>query len=751
MPPPGDNAGKLGHRYEGIWTIDCLLQLAAGESQSLTVELIDHEGRGIEFVVRHLDGTREFHSAKRQRSEGEWSLAVLTRPSGTTGRSILKDLFDKLGASLDNRCCFVSSTGANDLRELAERARALDTADAFLKALTSKRLRDYFERYLLPLTSNDPTLAHDFLRRTRVTLIDQASLTAKVEQRIAYLVYRLDLPEVFGTEVRELLGGFISDHLGTEIRGEDVWRYLLGFRYAKRHWAADPTIHDCVRRGNQTCIRTVESELINGMHIGREESQSIVDGVTCANGSPIILVSAAAGAGKSCVLAQAVQALEARGVPLLVVRMDRHDAAHNTQDIGRHMELPRSPAVVLAGLANGGDCVLLIDQVDAISQVSGRYPHLWEVFDSLCVEADAYPKMRLVIACRDFDLEHDRRLRKLRRSNQVKQIAVPPLSPQAIDAAILEAGCDPASLTPQEKALLGTPLHLYLFLNNPDGEQQQVPFRNIGDLFDRYWDRKEKSIAAREGHASGWIKVIDRLCETMSRDFTVYAPRVILDEWTTTVDAMMSEHVLVLDGNQVRFFHESFFDYAFARRFLARGNTLLEFLRSSEQHLFRRSQVRQVLAFQRDQDYETYLAELRALLADSGVRFHIKRLVVGWLGSLSDPKPGEWKIVEAMLPDHDLRRHILPSIRNSLPWFDLLFTQGILSGWLASDDRELTERALWFLLLDRAEGTRGCCGCPPRSVCGENCRVDKPSAELLFPWEYVPQSGNPRSLPESLG
>lgn len=707
MPRAGGEADKLGNRYEGIWTIGRLLELAAAKSESLTVEPIGDEAIGIEFVVRHVDGTRECHSAKRQRTRGEWSLAVLTRKDKKTGRSILNDLFARLSTDGKHRCCFVSSTGANDFRELAERAHRRQTLSDFQDDLkSSDPLRQTFEKSVLPITSNDWGVAYEYLRRMQVVLIDEATLTRQVEQQIAYLVYRPDSREFSEVEVRVLLGDFIFDSLGTEIRDDAVWAFLSKFGYAKRDWATDTTIRDVVRERNRAYVRTVEFELINGARVPREETQTIVDEVRRGDGAKTVLASAAAGVGKSCVIAQAVDTLEAHDVPVLVVRMDRHGDAQYTQEIGIQMGLPGSPAVVLAGLASGRDSVLVVDQLDAVSQVSGRYPHLWEVFDSLCREAAAYPNMRLVIACRDFDLQHDHRLRKLKQPEVVKHVPVQLLSIEDVDTAIAAAGCVATGLNLRQKELLRTPLHLYLFLDGLGDDRSEVGFRDIGELLDRHWDRKQRAVSTRLGHEGAWTAVIHKLCDTMSRDLTVYVPAVIVDEWRDTAAAMLTEHVLVRDENQIRFFHESFFDYAFARRFCATGQGLIELLHSGEQHLFRRSQVRQILAFLRDHARSQYVAELRELLKDARVRFHIKRLVLAWLGTLTHPTSDEWAIVEPLLGDPHIQLHGLPPIRNSLPWFDVLHELRVVARWLESPDEEMMNRGLWFLMFDQVQKQR---------------------------------------------
>ena len=67
------------------------------------------------------------------------------------------------------------------------------------------------------------------------------------------------------------------------------------------------------------------------------------------------------------------------------------------------------------------------------------------------------------------------------------------------------------------------------------------------------------------------------------------------------LNALASEGVVYVQNDAVGFFHESFFDYAFARAFVRSGGDLVQWLLDDEQHLFRRSQVRQVLQFLRGQ------------------------------------------------------------------------------------------------------------------------------------------------------
>ena len=706
MSRPGGEADKLGNRYEGIWTVGRLLEVARGTIDAIAVEPFGDEASGIEFVETHLDGTQEFHSVKRQRAQGEWSLYALTNADKATGRSVLGDLLGKLGSRQAARCVFVSGSGANDLHKLTDRARRRPTFEDFEVDLNGTgTLRSSFDKYVGKLVP-DSRAAYGFLRRLEVALQSETTLERNVDLVIELLVYRPDARTFQPLEVRLLLGQFILDNLGSESRAGDVWAFLAQFGYAKKDWVTDATLHDVVRQRNEAYVRTVEGELINGIRLARTDATRIIGSLTSVGGAKTVLVSAPAGVGKSCVIAQVLETLGVSNTPTICIRMDRHADARTTQELGIQLGLPRSPCVVLAGMANGAESVLIVDQLDAVSQVSGRYPHLWEVFDSLCREADRYPNMRLVVACRDFDLQHDARLRALKQPNIADHISIELLSIEEVETALGIAGCESSLLNAAQKEILRTPLHLFLLLEGRSDDTSGMHFRTIADLFDSFWQRKQKAVNTRVGQQADWTAVVDRLCDVMSRDLRVCAPAVVLDAWTDTTSAMQTEHILVRDENQIRFFHESFFDYAFARRFCASSGNVIQLLREGEQHLFRRSQVRQILTFMRDHSRDQYLLQLRQLLVDPKVRFHIKRLVFAWLGTVPDPTAEEWEIIEEQLADSTLLRHALPPIRNSLSWCDLLIANGILARWIASTDEALINRAVWILMFDQVQKHR---------------------------------------------
>lgn len=702
MPRAGGESDKLGNRYEATWTAGQLLRLLTSELQSIVVEPFGGDSLGVEFVVIGLSGRREFHSVKRQRASGDWTLSELCRADGG-GRSVLSELTHKLAADPAADVCFVSSTGANQIRELAERAKRRASASEFQSDLASSdALRGPLEQRLLPLAGDWDTL-HGWLRRLRVVLIDEDSLTLQVERQIDVLLYRPDDQTWEPRDVRLLLADFVLSNLGGQLTGNAVWSFLNFNGFAHRSWAADTPVCKQAAEVNRTYIRNVELELINNARIERNATSTLLEKLQDPKGARHMVLAAAAGVGKSCVVAQLIDLLAAREIPCAVVRLDQHGEARNTREMGRRLDLPSSPAVVLAGIAEGKPCVLLVDQFDALSQVSGRYPHLWDVFAALLDEAEVCENMRLVVACREFDLQHDPRLRAFARDREgLCKIPLELLTVDEVQAALQSAGVA-RQLSSRELDILRTPLHLLLFL---DLGGEGLAFGSASELYDRFWERKQRSVTAQVGGQSEWAEALWRLCDCMSDRQVLAVPEAVLDKWPQTVAAMKSQHVLIAERGLVRFFHESFFDYAFARRFCADGRRLVDLLRSGEQHLFRRGQVRQVLHYRRSHDRAEYLRELPILPHNDAIRFHLKKLVFQWMESIDDPSEDEWRILETLLEDAALQGHVLVPIRNSLPWFDLLMRIGIVEKWLASDDERTINRGLWMIYFPQVQEHR---------------------------------------------
>jgi hypothetical protein len=261
-------ADKLGNRYEGVWTVDSLLDVIAGDAVSVTVEPVGEQSPGIEFVKALGNGVQEFHSAKRQITGNAWSIFDLTRRG--PGASILELLWDKLRRGSLTRAVFVSGTTANELNELVEQARRSADFEAFLQVLDEAQWRKkVFDRYLVRLTGGNPDSAFGFLKQTEVVGITEGELIRRVEQRIRAELARVDGNELDAHAARVLIADSVFDFLGQPILRETLIAFLAKHGYRRRELARDKCIQELLAHRNATYVRHVEAELILGAQIER--------------------------------------------------------------------------------------------------------------------------------------------------------------------------------------------------------------------------------------------------------------------------------------------------------------------------------------------------------------------------------------------------------------------------------------------------------------------------------------------------
>jgi hypothetical protein len=295
--------------------------------------------------------------------------------------------------------------------------------------------------------------------------------------------------------------------------------------------------------------------------------------------------------------------------------------------------------------------------------------------------------MHLVLGCRKFDIDNDHRLRRLVGTEGVADvITVKRLTHERVREVVSGFGLDGARLSKKQLNLLSVPLHLNMLSQLITGSQVNLlGFESAKELYDEFWTRKQSQVRARLGRDVRWVQVIDTLCDYMNQYQVLSTPKSILDEYEADVNAMVSEHVLTLQESRYSFFHESFFDYAFARRFAARGLRLTKLLLDSEQHLFRRAQVRQILLHHREENRTAYLEDLSAILLDSRIRFHIKSAVLSLLIGVTDPTVQEWGVLSKALEDntHELHVEVWNLLYQSPAWFNLVDSLGIIEKGLS--------------------------------------------------------------------
>jgi len=571
MPLPGGASDKYGNRYEGRWTVSRMIEVMAERADAIRIEVPGKEGEGAEFRLNY-GGRAEYHQVKRQHSaRGYWTLSDM--------RDVLLRFDGKL-ADPQAWCVFVSTQSADELRELSERARSSTSWGEYEQEfLNAKNQRAAFAQLRRIWGCSSGVGVYGRLRRIQVETASENLLCEMVATRLAPLV------EGDPETVADVLAQLWLDSVHKELTAYEIWRHLQQRGITRRDWGNDPHVLAQVEQANARYLEPLRNETIAGRMIRRAETGTAVNALTSAACRRSVLLSGQAGVGKSGVVLQTVEHLRKAGIPVLVFRIDRLAPQMNPDDVGRQLGLPGSPPNVLAAVAQGRNSVLVIDQLDAVSLASGRNPQFFDCVNEMMRQAQRQSGMGLLIACRKFDLENDHRLRRLTGEHGIAdEVSVGKLSREVIGEVVRDLGFDPSTLTEKQWDLLSLPLHLSILADvGIAPEQGTLRPETAKDLHGLFWDRKQDLIRERLGRpVEHWVEVVDALCDYMSCYQVLSAPASILDAWSADAQAMASEHVLARDRGRYAFFHESFFDYVFARRFASRGQDLIELLRAGE-------------------------------------------------------------------------------------------------------------------------------------------------------------------------
>ena len=704
MTLPGGPANKFGNRYEKWWTVSECIRLLHGDTEAIRIE--DPGVEKAEFVVT-VGSRQEFHQVKRSHPNGKWSLAALASDG------LLQAVGNALAGN-DHRFVFVSGSDARELAELCEAANNVNvvSVEEFERDFLAARERKAsFEKLHRCYWKCDIPTAFERLRRIEVRTISEREL----EDKVRWGVQALFLAD--STQVLAELRAIVEDSVHRKVARQDLVEDLARRGYQMRRLSSPGNAGVAVREATERYLDDARRRLIQQTLVPRAATETLLSRL--GESSADSVVTGKAGSGKTACVVEITEALRERSLPVLTFRLDRVQlqSVSTTADLGNRLGLEESPVLVLAAAAEaaGRPGVLIVDQLDAVSTMSGRSSGVFDVVEKLLCEARGTRArgvvIHTVVVCRAFDWQNDHRLRRLVPQDSDTQVDVTEFTVDEVKRILTEGGFDPTLFQERQLALLRLPQNLSLFLEAGFDTSRKPNFGTATQLFDRYWTEKRRAVTERVATSPDqWMKVMEILCNEMTSAQQLSVRRETLDDFTPEyLEQLASEGVLTFDERRYGFGHESFFDYCFARLFFNKRESVVSFLKGSEQHLFRRAQVRQVLAYLRDADSARYVQELHALLSDQGIRAHIKDLAFALLAEVTDPTEEEWtlwkhwiapalKAIEEGSPNPDNLSEIAwYRFWGSSSWFTAIDQRGVIEGWLASDNDRLNDVAVNYL------------------------------------------------------
>jgi hypothetical protein len=682
----GGIADKLGNDYEALWTLVEALRVLRGQADEIRIEPFNEDAKGIEFRINAL-GRTAWHQCKRRLRSGSWTIAALE------SAGILSDFMRKLAAP-QNDCVFVSGDPAPDLKTLAGKAAIVGSSTDFLDSLSKKDELSLAE--LAQIWTVNPETLFDWLRRVRVETVSEGSLKRELSGLCA-LLFTGD-PGV----AIERLAGFLDDTV-TQVVTTESFRAAVDARGLGWRARFDETLKAKLATATDNYLSSL-GQPIAGVEI---ETEDLADAVQAAldGPRPLTIVSGSAGSGKSLALAKIVSAARHRNWPVLALRVDWFLDTRALTDLGAILVgREENPVGILGNQAGGADCLLVIDQVDAVSEASGRSGRIRELVFQMLHAASYFPHFRVVIACRSYDLDNDSRLKALESDAKAVAVRLKPLDwIESVQPVLLKLGLGARHFSDRQRQVLSLPINLLIFASLVDAGAAVADDLTGAQLFDSLVELRARQL--RTANVTWSVHTaLAHLASWMSSNQVLTAPVSVLAPFPGAADVLSSQGLIAKAATKIQFTHESFFDHVFSADFVTRGDSVLTLLKSDKQRLFRRTQVRQIFARLRDQGGRKYLVDLRDVMNSAEVRYLVKDAVAAWLASVSEPSSAELEIVEGWWERGQSFERLARTVTAGQQWLPRLIASGSLTSLIASGGPK-RDFALWLLRRGVAEHT----------------------------------------------
>jgi hypothetical protein len=422
------------------------------------------------------------------------------------------------------------------------------------------------------------------------------------------------------------------------------------------------SIRQCFSGSSKSLINWPRT-LGNDRWIDRSELQTLIERIE-ENESSITLLLGTPGCGKSALLATLGKQLQEKNYAVLAIKADKlPKTIQNSEDLKAYLGLPLSADDCLRFVADSSKTVLLIDQMDALSEIVDLNSERLNILLNLIQNISSAPAVHIVSSSRWFEFKHDTRLNSI----QAEQLELMPLTWEDIKAVLNESGIDAAQMTDEAKKLLAIPLYLKLFIDIFSKTRSLDVTFTLQGLLEAIWQQR---VLIQNG-VTGKPELIQIISRKMVDDEDYWIPCALADDHKDALIALERGDILVSDetGLRIGFRHQTYFDFARARYFAQEQESLTDHVLDRQDGLFIRPILLRSLEYLRGADPANYRKELLAIWNNGRLRTHLRSLLTEYLGALDNPDYIEISCLIPVLQDDSKMNRALLSIAGSSGWF----------------------------------------------------------------------------------
>lgn len=415
-------------------------------------------------------------------------------------------------------------------------------------------------------------------------------------------------------------------------------------------------------------------------HITRKETKQIVDWVSSdlKNGQKNLLVlEGDKGMGKSVILKDVYEELLAENHIVLGIKADKY-YANKPKELESKIFLDNDVTfsrIIGALNTHKQQLVVIIDQLDALSQTLSSNREFIQTYNRLINELIDEKNIRIIISSRSFDLKYDADLSSY-KSNKYTNIKTSLLKEKDVKSTLQKFGV--SCSVKKVLKLLKTPNQLEVFCKLPNKNKINLDtLSSLKDLYDALW---ESLITPNPNLKLGELLYI--IAVEMYENQQIVVSNKFSDKYYHEVQYLLSNQLIIKEEFNIQFFHQTFYDYCFSRQFVEKGKDIFKYLTENEQNLEVRSVIKMVFEYLREYDHKRYVLSVNSILKSSKYRFHIKSLVISNLGIIENPSNQEKEIFYNRISRNRLFEDVFIHSIVSKEWTEYLIQQKVFDKFL---------------------------------------------------------------------
>ncbi|GAB3490119.1 AAA family ATPase [Curvibacter fontanus] len=310
--------------------------------------------------------------------------------------------------------------------------------------------------------------------------------------------------------------------------------------------------------------------------------------------------------------------------------------------------------------------VLLVDQLDALSELIDLRTDRLTIILRLVREVKDIENVHIVSSCRTFDRNYDARLSAI----DAEEIQLELPSWVTIEILLKEKGIDSAAWPEGFREILRTPQCLKFFLQHFSRGDELGIFESYQTMLERVWTERLFGLSAIHGAS----ELLHDIATEMAEREVMFVASARYDSHRAALDYVVGAGILQFDhtGRQISFTHQTLFDFSRARAFIAKEQSLSRYVLERQTGLFVRPKLWSALHYLRGSDSNSYRTELSTIWRAEGLRAHIRMLLIEFVGQQEPPLDFEIQLLRPVFLDPIFGPNAFSAVAGHNTWFDAI-------------------------------------------------------------------------------